>query len=397
MSPARTTTSNQRNPRLDGLRGVAIALVLVWHYFFNEVKLGGDSLVARGIQAVLGMTWSGVDLFFVLSGFLIGGILVDHKGSPSFFKTFYIRRLCRIVPVYYALLLAFVLARSWLGEMATAKWLFADAHTLWSYATFTQTLGMFETGQLGGNWLGATWSLAIEEHFYLVMPLMVFWLPRRCLFPVAAALTCLAVALRIAIVFCAPEHKYINFFLMPCRADALLFGVMGALAFRHQAIREALTRNVKSLYGAWLALLAGVIALGLTRQHFVSDLMFVFGYAWLGLFYLVTLLTCVHERCGFISTVCSSRLLQKLGVISYGVYLFHQPVSGLLHGCFLGTRPAMNDGASALVTLLALVLTLTLAKLSFTFFEKPIINFGHRFRYQPAPASAGESNQMKER
>ena len=398
MSSIPAANSKQRDPRLDGLRGVAIALVLLWHYFVNQVQWGGDSpAIVRGIGAVLGMTWSGVDLFFVLSGFLIGGILVDHKDSPAFFKTFYIRRICRIIPVYYALLLATVLGRAWFGGGAAANGLFQIEHPVWSYATFTQTIGIARTGQLGGIWLGVTWSLAIEEHFYLIAPLLVYWLPRRHLFPVVATLTCLAMALRVAIVFALPEYKHLNFILMPCRADALLFGVMGALAVRHAPLREAIERNVKSLYLPWLALLTGVVVIGLTRERFVSDLMFIFGYAWLGLFYLATLLICVHERSGFISAVCSTKLLQKLGIISYGVYLFDQPVSGLLHGCLLGSKPTMTDGSSALTTVLALVLTLTLAKLSFTFFERPIIEFGHRFRYQTASASAGEPEDKKDR
>jgi len=387
MEPLSPTSSTSRNPRLDGLRGLAIALVLVWHYFMNQMRFGGDSAVARVVQAALGMTWSGVDLFFILSGFLIGGILIDQKQSPNFFKVFYARRAWRILPLYFALLAAFVLARFWIGERLGFNWLFANTHPVWQYATFTQHIGMAETGSLGGNWLGVTWSLAIEEQFYLFVPLLVWLLPRRHLFAVVVALVGFTVALRVGVVFFLPEYKYVNMFLTPCRADALLLGVLGAIIVRNNSLRDALKGNAATLYIPWLVLLAGVVLIGLTRQAFVSDLMSIFGYLWLAVFFLATLLLALHEQRGFISTLCGSAFLQQLGMISYGVYLLHQPVSGLLHGCFFGKNPAMNDGSGALVTLLALVLTIVLAKLSFTFFEKPLIGLGHRLHYKKSSES----------
>jgi len=103
-------TSNVHRPELDGLRGLAILLVLIWHYGnFIEVdkgSLGYDAL------AMFRMSWTGVDLFFVLSGFLIGGILIDNRQSENYWTTFYVRRVCRIFPLYFAVLLAFIFLRT---------------------------------------------------------------------------------------------------------------------------------------------------------------------------------------------------------------------------------------------------------------------------------------------
>src|SRR6266446_4286628 len=92
--------SSLRVPELDGLRGIAILLVIVWHYAVELFAREPGSTAAYGL-AVLRLSWSGVDLFFVLSGFLIGGILIDNRGARNYFRVFYFRRVCRIVPLYY--------------------------------------------------------------------------------------------------------------------------------------------------------------------------------------------------------------------------------------------------------------------------------------------------------
>ena len=97
---------SSRTPELDGIRGIAILLVLIWHYPINQIR-GEHGSVFHLVQQSLGWTWSGVDLFFVLSGFLIGGTLLDNRRASNYFQVFYIRRACRIVPLYFLLLLAF--------------------------------------------------------------------------------------------------------------------------------------------------------------------------------------------------------------------------------------------------------------------------------------------------
>ena len=100
---------NSRIPELDGLRGLAILLVLVWHYFISSISVGVGTWQAYAVVPFR-LTWSGVDLFFVLSGFLIGGILYDVKNSENYFKVFYFRRIYRIFPVYFIWAVLFVCA-----------------------------------------------------------------------------------------------------------------------------------------------------------------------------------------------------------------------------------------------------------------------------------------------
>src|SRR5882757_1657709 len=187
-------SSTDRIPELDDLRGVAIAMVLVSHYaVFGFVTKHGS--LTSYLKALPGLGWSGVDLFFVLSGFLIGGILLDARESSNYFQVFYARRFFRIVPIYAVVLLFFAVAggvaRSAQGRDFT--WLFANSMPWYAYATFTQNFWMVFHGSAGGNWLAPTWSLAVEEQFYLTLPLVVRFVSRQRL-----------IVWLVLLVFCAP-------------------------------------------------------------------------------------------------------------------------------------------------------------------------------------------------
>ncbi len=174
-------TPQERIPELDGLRGTAILLVLVGHYFAAPGT--GAVRFLSGYWVRLG--WTGVDLFFVLSGFLIGGILLTVRDSPNYFKTFYARRFFRIIPIYYAWIALYVLLSLIAGSFLTARvgsvqkiGIFILAHFL-----FLQNFKDFLNSTVSFWWLSMTWSLAVEEQFYLVAPLLVRYLPKRVLAP----------------------------------------------------------------------------------------------------------------------------------------------------------------------------------------------------------------------
>ena len=160
----------QRDLALDGLRGVAILLVLIWHECLPLTQLVGE-LTPSILMYMVRYSWSGVDLFFVLSGFLISRILLQTVESPHYYSTFFMRRFFRVLPLYYLLLgVAFGLKTSIFREMSEPYW--QSPAPWWSYLTFTQNL-FFDGHGVGGYLLGVTWSLAIEEQFYLFFPLIV--------------------------------------------------------------------------------------------------------------------------------------------------------------------------------------------------------------------------------
>src|SRR6266436_5687461 len=169
-----------RVPELDGIRGIAIGMVLIAHFFLVVSRPGSPLAYAL---VPLRLDWSGVDLFFVLSGFLIGGILLDARESSNYFRVFYTRRFFRIVPIYAVLLFTVALAMYLSSAGASDKYeeIFAERLPWWYFATFLQNIGMSLHNVWGTFPLGVTWSLAVEEQFYLTLPLLIRFLGRRAL------------------------------------------------------------------------------------------------------------------------------------------------------------------------------------------------------------------------
>jgi peptidoglycan/LPS O-acetylase OafA/YrhL len=217
-----------RIPELDGIRGVAIGMVLMTHLFGVVTRPG--SLFAYALVP-LRLNWTGVDLFFVLSGFLIGGILLDARESSNYFRVFYTRRFFRIVPIYVVLLLAVGLAMcmSSAGIIGKYEEILVGRLPWWYFAVFLQNIGMSLHDAWGTFLLAPTWSLAVEEQFYLTLPLVIRFLDRRALLRCILFAIVAAPLLRVFFFHRDPAHLFVWYTLMPCRADALLLGVLGPL------------------------------------------------------------------------------------------------------------------------------------------------------------------------
>lgn len=373
-----------RIPELDGVRGVAILLVLV-HHFAGLPFQAAPGLAAACAGRALGMTWSGVDLFFVLSGFLIGGILIDQKGARGFFKAFYLRRACRIFPLYTLWLLFFAAllalqarhpGSDLIGRLAGGDLPF------WSYALYIQNILMAGAGSFGSRFMSHTWSLAVEEQFYLVLPFVVWLLPSRRL---AGALVCGVVAapvLRTVCLVLYPEGGLHGYVLMPCRADSLLLGVLGAWAVRDSGARAWLAREHQRLQRAFWVLLAGAAGLAAFSPSYKTPLMMSWGYSWLAVTYLLFILLAVAPPRGLAKGVAGLACMQWLGTVAYGVYIYHQAVNYAVHGLLFGQKPRLMTWEQALATLASLGLTLAIAAASWRWFEKRFVTLGHSVAYR---------------
>jgi peptidoglycan/LPS O-acetylase OafA/YrhL len=178
-------------------------MVVVFHYLEQQGAVAGGGLTSI-LQRAVQMGWSGVDLFFVLSGFLIGGILVDARNSPSYFKTFYTRRFFRIIPIYYLWILAYVVlvgvAGSFLRAHSNSGVITAPGMPIYAQFFFLQNLMVFPFAGLAGAWFGHLWSLAVEEQFYLVSPLVVRLLSTRMLTIFLACLIAAVPLLRVVLL-----------------------------------------------------------------------------------------------------------------------------------------------------------------------------------------------------
>lgn len=329
-----------------------------------------------------------MDLFFVLSGFLIGGILIDASDSRQYFKTFYARRAFRILPLYglvTALYLLHYTPYHWLPgswEDSAGEIPFA------SYATFTQNFWMAYLGSWGSTGMMATWSLAVEEQFYLTIPLVVRKLHRSRLAMALGVVVIGAPLLRTLVHFKFGHGNLADYVLMPCRADALCMGVLSALLVRSPKAWDSLLRKRIWLYSVTAGLLIVLGWLSFERYGQTSTLMVTFGFSVLGLFYTCCLLIALMKTRISERVLCNRRLME-LGGIAYCIYLIHIPLieagRTLLPRYFPYFRKLPIPHALGIEVylggLLGIVLTLVIAKISWRFFEQPMLRRGHAYRF----------------
>ena len=366
-----------RVPALDGLRGIAILLVLLYHTVFSTFT---TSHVTRAFYSLGRLSWSGVDLFFVLSGFLIGGILLDTKDSPRYFGTFYARRAYRILPLYASIVVAYI---AWLAFMRVQYGQWGDASVsqvpLWTYLTFTQNLWT-AAGWTELMVFGVTWSLAVEEQFYLTLPALVRKLSRSALTWLLAAAVVTAPLLRITIHYIFKNGNVADYVLMPCRADTLCLGVLVAILTRTPRLWNVVIARPSLVY-----CLAGITLLGpiwMTYKGFgqFDDIMVSVGYSLLALFYTFCLLLALTAH-GALQRIFHNRALRELGVLSYCIYLIHMSlVEGVRR--LLALRFGDSTRATHLLSLaIGIPLIFVVAKLSWKLFEQPMLYRGHAYKY----------------
>jgi peptidoglycan/LPS O-acetylase OafA/YrhL len=387
ISHAQTLTT-RRIPELDGLRGIAIGMVVIWHYF--EATTSAHPATLLYYARILGrLSWTGVDLFFVLSGFLIGGILLDARTAKNYFQVFYTRRVFRIFPVYFALLLVLpdLAAFGMWTHHGDFSWALGSSPPWYAYWTFTQNFWMARAGNLGGFCLWMTWSLAVEEQFYLTLPLFLRVMPTRSFVNCMLVGICAAPVVRMTLRLFWPNNWVPGYVLMLCRADALLLGVLAAGLIRDVRWRERIQRSKLAFPILLPVFSAGIVFLNLKSSSPESPLMGKVGYTWMALSYTLFLIYALTRPDSLMSRALRSKWLGWLGLIAYGTYLFHQPIQWLLFSYFWGGPPAITNSYTLFTTLAALLLTFLVARLSWRFFESPLIRLGHRSDYQFAEST----------
>jgi peptidoglycan/LPS O-acetylase OafA/YrhL len=307
-------------PELDGIRGVSILLVMGLHFICSQIENPQNKLEYLAARITGFGAW-GVDAFFVLSGFLITGILWDSRGNDHYFRTFYIRRTLRIFPLYYATLAVLVLFPLALaGEQAPRLVRIREVQEwLWFYLT---NVYVAQQGNFTIPYVSHFWTLAIEEHFYLFWPFVVGLLPRATVMRVSLAAAAAAVILRIFCHYAAPNPLYAHV-LTPCRLDALTIGAWFALAARGPGGMSALGQ--KARLGAVVGALG---VLGTSGFHSVvgvlDGVVMPLRELFLALFFgFVIVLASNAEGPVLLRAALRTRPLVLLGKYSYGLYVFH--------------------------------------------------------------------------
>jgi peptidoglycan/LPS O-acetylase OafA/YrhL len=361
---------HDRLPALDGLRGLAALAVVFLHLTMQSVPHSPPAIVVKNLFAA---GWTGVDLFFVLSGFLITGILVGAKGSTNYFRVFYGRRMLRILPLYYAALIVLfgvpmlvTLPHGFRVPLSEQLW-------FWVYLQNYHWRGIF------AGWTGHLWSLAIEEQFYLVWPLVILVTSRKQAIAVCVGLIAVSVGYRAyAENFDTSLDIY---YPTQARLDGLAIGSAIALLVTETDWLLRLRRFAPSL------MIVATILFVVSRTTFpvTGQALSPLGNLSVAVFYGCLLVFALCATSSTLARTLRSRFLRFYGRYSYALYVIHVPaMSGLGH---IGIYPdTLSFGGSDLVGQLlyiAIVLPIVtlLAWLSWHLFEKHFLKLKRHFVY----------------
>jgi peptidoglycan/LPS O-acetylase OafA/YrhL len=371
-------------PALDGLRALAVLMVFYQHYLT--------------VHPVLNWGWTGVDCFFVLSGFLITGILYDTRETTHRFRTFYVRRTLRIFPLYYGVLLVALLLNPifhWVWHPAWFLWPFY----LGNYARFiwlsdflkdTKTLEHFRSSIPFHTpfflYVGHFWSLCVEEQFYLVWPLIVFFVNDRVrLRNFCIAVCVFSLAARIACLYFVPQpylQAEMLYRLTPLRADALMLGGLLALILRGPEVRwlSRILRPTLYIFIASFFIFEAMYRLFVHHVYYPSPSapgLSTIGFTLIDLFAGIIILVSL-EPSSLLYRVLTLKPLRRLGQMSYGFYVFHD-IPHVAYIMLVSHLFGSFHQERYVVALIALVGTLILSYLSFRYFEAPFLRLKDRF------------------
>lgn len=340
-------------PALDGLRGLAILLVVVYHNF--------------GFINVFFFGWLGVDLFFVLSGFLITDILLKTLHQKDYLKKFYMRRVLRIFPLYYLCLILFLLIIPQLNIAFDIKYYTDNQVWLWTY--LQNWLYIFKNPDQT-NTLNHLWSLAVEEQFYLLWPLVILVIrkPKHLLLFISLLLVAV-LGLRLWIwTNQVADLAYFNLYTFT-RIDGICIGCMVALLLR---INKGFLSRYTSLIVLFFAALNFAFFFINRRYNFSFPYLALAGYTTFAMMFGLLINEAVTGKTKLINFVFNNSLLKFFGKISYGFYIFHWPVYILL-GPYLFSRVSKFASGSSLqftVSVIATLAAVGISWLSYQYYEK---------------------------
>jgi peptidoglycan/LPS O-acetylase OafA/YrhL len=364
---------------LDALRAFGITVVICEHMWIQNHPLWN----------VLHLSWILMDSFFVLSGFLIAGILLDSRSRPDYYRYFYVRRSLRILPVYYLLITVltcatFINGTGYLysGFPALYKW-----GSPWWYFVYLGNIPSAITSKAptaARLSFAPLWSLQIEEQFYILFPLLVRRLKLRTLAFTLVGLICFSPILRIVLYWLYPAKPGLQYVLLPCRMDGLALGALIAVRFRMgpwELSRIKLT--VMSVM-----LMAMTCGLGAWSGYdFSRPFNRTIGYLISSIACGYVVLWLIRFRGSRLTEPLRLSTVQHLSKISYAAYLFHMPIAAVLVpiSAALGVG-ALGHGYLKVVTVF--VLTVALASLSWRYFESPLLRLKDRMCPTQVPGNA---------
>lgn len=336
----------QRISRLDGLRGLAALMVLIAHYF-AEVESG---------LHWLSFGWLGVSIFFVLSGYLIGKIIITEHTQNNFLPRFYKRRAARILPAYALTIMATLI---YINITSPSEYIEKPFNPLY-YLTFTQNFAILYHG-IGNEWLLPTWTLAVEEQFYIILPLLIMATPPKVLPSTFTLIIILSIAFR-AIYY--NQTSLSTFVMLPGRADLFLLGVTAAYIEKKIELQRYMSHARNMILPPILAMLILAASGNNEAFHVISPTLIGLSAA----AFIIGQVYGIPE-----GRYLENKELVFIGKISYPLYLIHQPVNGIMHDIFMSSAPNINTWPTITLTMLSAAISITLSFLIWNFLEKPIM------------------------
>lgn len=368
---AQTRVDPRHIPVLDGIRGLAILLVTIYRFNGGFDGVGvSDSFVFR--LATIG--FRGVDLFFVLSGFLITGILLDSKGQPNYLRNFYARRALRIFPLYYGALALALIILPMFSDTAASVFSEARQHQSWLWLYGTNVLQ-----SLLGEWpfgcFNHFWSLAVEEHFYFVWPFVILFASQRTAIATCVGTICLSLAARVTWLVLGGNDVAPEVFTL-FRADALAIGALMALLIRQPNDRKRLESWSRSA-GYLLALALTIVTISNRRWLTIPDTFFA------AMFGCMIVSVVSAPKSALVSRFFGSKFLRFFGKYSYGMYVFQYPLIPIL-APFLSVEllsRTLGNSSAGRIAYIILMTTVTtgLAIMSWYLFERHFLSLKYLF------------------
>jgi peptidoglycan/LPS O-acetylase OafA/YrhL len=374
--------SGQRFGALDGLRGLA-ALGIVFIHYSSGVSWRLP-IFAR-LERFYEMSPICLDIFLILSGFLIGGSLIRTRNAPDYYKTFYRRRCYRILPLYYAWIAIFFVFY-FVGQ-GWGLWPPKDMSPAFYLASFLFFIQNFFTSIIESSFIVApTWTLAVEEHFYLLAPLFVRRLSPRRLVHVLLGIIVLAPIFRGVLFRIIGQREnwagIASRIWSPCRADALAMGVLLAVVWRSPNVRAWVDKHM-SLCALGMVAGSGAAVL-LSRMadanyRYCRTLSMAFGRTGVEFASLSVIVYLLWRPRSAVGRFFSTKVLRELGKISYCLYLIHWGILWMIYRFILHAK--FGDHLLRLdikVAPIALLLSIAIAKVSWHYLESPLIQRSHR-------------------
>lgn len=359
-----------RIPALDAMRGLAILMVTLYRF---RAGPHDASPASQFLFPLLDHGACGVDLFFVLSGFLITGILYDAKHRRHYFRDFYMRRVLRIFPLYYGVLLLSLFVVPWLSHLPSLL-AEADANQVWLW-TYSANLLIGGRGEWCLGSFNHFWSLAVEEHFYLLWPLVIYRFSRPAAMRMALTLAVLSALGRVAWLLCGGNDAAAEV-LTVFRLDGLLLGAWLALAARGpDGLRKL---------ASWAKAAASLTGLTLLPVLFLNGRFLTLPMSIYAVFFgsLIVLAITAKPDSRF-GRIWNWRVLHVLGKYSYAMYVFQLPLIPLLAVCFTADSLSETLGSALFgrLSYIALMFTATLllAVASWHLYEKHFLRLKTRF------------------